>query len=210
MADEVSYEVRDRIAHVTISNGKANALSPAVIAALDASLTRAEDAGDDVGALCITGAAGMFSGGFDLAVMRAGPGEAGRRVTEGGALITRLVGSEVPGVIACTGHAVAAGALLLLGADVRIGAQGAFRIGLIETEIGLVLPAGRASWRANASRAGTCSVRRSAPRCTPPTARPRPVSSTRWSRSMRSRRPRRRRRSAGPSCRARRIAARSG
>ena len=28
MSDLVSYEVRDRIAHVTIDNGKANALSP--------------------------------------------------------------------------------------------------------------------------------------------------------------------------------------
>jgi len=61
-------------------------------------------------------------------------------VTDGGALITRLFGSEVPVVIACSGHAVAAGALLLLGADARIGARGAFRIGLIETQIGLVLP----------------------------------------------------------------------
>jgi enoyl-CoA hydratase len=148
MAEEVSYEVRDRIAHVTIANGKANALSPTVIAALDESLTRAEDAGDAVGALCITGGPGMFSGGFDLAVMRSGPTEAGKLVTDGGALITRLFGSEVPVVIACSGHAVAAGALLLLGADIRIGAQGPFRIGLIETEIGLVLP----RWAAELAR----------------------------------------------------------
>ena len=32
MTDVVAYEVRDRIAHVTIDNGKANALSPDVIA----------------------------------------------------------------------------------------------------------------------------------------------------------------------------------
>src|SRR2546428_8816140 len=127
--DVVRYEVRDRVARVTIANGKANALSPDVIAQLDAALTRAEDAGEEqVGALLITGAPGMFSGGFDLAVMRAGAAAAGRLVTDGGALITRLFGSEVPVVIACSGHAVAAGALLLLGADARIGARGAFRI----------------------------------------------------------------------------------
>ncbi len=148
MPDEVIYEVRDRVAHATIANGKANALSPAVIAALDAALTQAEDAGDDVGALLIGGAPGMFSGGFDLAVMRSGPAEAGRLVTDGGALITRLFGSEVPVVIACTGHAVAAGALLLLGADARVGARGAFRIGLIETQIGLALP----RWAAELAR----------------------------------------------------------
>ena len=149
MSDEVSYQVDDRVAHVTIANGKANALSPAVIAQLDAALTRAEDAGEEqVGALLITGAPGMFSGGFDLAVMRSGATEAGALVTDGGALITRLLGSEVPVVIGCTGHAVAAGALLLLGADVRIGARGAFHIGLIETQLGMVLP----RWAAELAR----------------------------------------------------------
>jgi enoyl-CoA hydratase/carnithine racemase len=147
--DVVQYDVRDRIAHVTIRNGKANALSPDVIAALDGALTRAEDAGEErVGALLITGSPGMLSGGFDLAVMRSGPEAAGRLVTDGGALITRLFGSELPVIIACSGHAVAAGALLLLGADVRIGARGAFRIGLIETELGMVLPA----WAAELAR----------------------------------------------------------
>ena len=137
----VQYEVRDRVAHVTISNGKANALSPDVLAQLDTALTRAEDAGEaQVGAMLITGAPGMLSGGFDLKVMRTSAEAAGKLVTDGGALITRLLGSEMPVVIACSGHAVAAGALLLLGADERIGASGAFRIGLIETEIGLVLP----------------------------------------------------------------------
>ena len=78
-------------------------------------------------------APGMLSGGFDLKVMRSSPGAAGKLVTDGGALITRMFGSEMPVVIACSGHAVAAGALLLLGADERIGVSGAFRIGLIET-----------------------------------------------------------------------------
>jgi enoyl-CoA hydratase len=147
--DLVQYAVRDRIAHVTIANGKANALSPDVIAQLDAALSRAEDAGEEqVGALLITGSPGMLSGGFDLKVMRSSAEAAGRLVTDGGALITRLFGSEVPVVIACSGHAVAAGALLLLGADERVGARGAFRIGLIETEIGLVLP----RWAAELAR----------------------------------------------------------
>jgi enoyl-CoA hydratase len=139
--DTVSYEVRDRIAHVTIRNGKANALSPAVVAALGDAISAAEDAGDEqVGALLLTATPGMFSGGFDLEVMRSGPREAGALVTDGGELIARMYGSEVPVVIACTGHAIAAGALLLLGADARIGARGAFRIGLIETQLGMVLP----------------------------------------------------------------------
>jgi enoyl-CoA hydratase len=141
MQEVVNYEVRDRIAHVTITNGKANALSPDVIAALEDALTRAEAAGaDEVGALCISGTEGMLSGGFDLKVMRSSPQAAGRLVTDGGALFSRMFGSAVPVIVACTGHAVAAGALLLLGADYRIGARGDFRIGLVETQLGMVLP----------------------------------------------------------------------
>jgi len=139
--DLVQYEVRDRIAHVTIANGKANALSFDVLGGLDDALSRAEDAGEaEVGALLITGAPGMFSGGFDLKVMRSDPESAGRLVTDGGELFVRMYGSPVPIVVACSGHAIAAGALLLLGADARIGARGEFRIGLIETQLGMVLP----------------------------------------------------------------------
>ncbi len=137
----VQYEVRDRVAHVTIANGKANALSPEVIAGLGDSLSHAEDAGEaQVGAMLITGAPGMLSGGFDLQVMRSGAEAAGKLVTDGGELFARMYGADIPVVVACTGHAIAAGALLLLGADAWIGARGEFRIGLIETQLGMVLP----------------------------------------------------------------------
>ena len=137
----VQYEVRDRIAHVTIANGKANALSFDVLAGLGQALSRAEDAPEEeVGALLITAGPGMFSGGFDLQVMRSGPEAAGKLVTDGGELFARMYGSQVPVIVACTGHAIAAGALLLLGADIRVGARGEFRIGLIETQLGMVLP----------------------------------------------------------------------
>jgi enoyl-CoA hydratase len=141
VSDLVSYDVDDRIARVEIHNGKANVLAPEVIAALGDALTRAEDAGpDQVGALVITATPGMFSGGFDLKVMMSSAEAAGRLVTDGGELFSRMFGSEVPVVVACTGHAIAAGALLMMGADYRVGALGAFRIGLIETEKGMVLP----------------------------------------------------------------------
>jgi len=137
----VQYEVRDRVAHVTISNGKANALSPDVLAELANALTRAEDAGEaEVGALLVTGRPGMFSGGFDLDVMRSGAEAAGRLVTDGGELFARMYGSPVPVLVACSGHAIAAACLLMMGADIRIGARGEFRLGLIETQLGMVLP----------------------------------------------------------------------
>ena len=63
-----------------------------------------------------------------------------RLVSDGGALFTRLFASALPVVVAAPGHAVAAGALLLLAADERIGVDGSFKIGLIETQIGMFLP----------------------------------------------------------------------
>jgi enoyl-CoA hydratase len=143
MSDQppVTEAEHGKVLVATIAHGKANAISYDVIAGLNAALDRVEQS-DEAGAaaLLVTGTPGMLSGGFDLAVMRAGPKEAGQLVTEGGALFTRFFASPVPVIVACTGHAVAAGALLMMSADYRVGAIGDFRIGLIETQIGMVLP----------------------------------------------------------------------
>jgi enoyl-CoA hydratase len=141
MADTVTVEARDTIRVVTIDDGKVNVLGHDVLDALDGILTDAEAAGEgEVGALVITGRPGVFSGGFDLKVMMQGPQQAGELVTKGGALFTRMFGSPVPIVAACTGHAIAAGALLMMSTDERVAAAGEFQIGLIETAKGMVLP----------------------------------------------------------------------
>ena len=140
VTNPVTYELRDGIAVLSIDDGKANALSFDVLAALESGLDRAEAEG--AGAVVLVGRAGMFSGGFDLAVMRGGdPKAVGGLVTAGAELVLRLYGSGRPIVAACTGHAVAAGAFVLMGAHHRVGADDAtFRICLIETQIGMVLP----------------------------------------------------------------------
>lgn len=139
MSDTVSYELRDRTAVIAIDDGKANALSFDVLAAINDGLDRAD--ADDAGAVVLQGRPGMLSGGFDLAVMRSGDAKATiGLVTTGAELVLRLYRSSRPIVAACTGHAVAAGALLLMGAHFRVGADGAFRIFLIETQNGMVLP----------------------------------------------------------------------
>ena len=139
MTNSVTCELRDGIAVISIDDGKANALSFDVLAAVNDGLDRAD--ADGAGAVLIAGRAGMFSGGFDLAVMRGGdPTAMGQLVTDGADVVLRLYRSGRPVVAACTGHAVAAGAFLLMGAHHRVGAEGAFRICLIETQIGMVLP----------------------------------------------------------------------
>ena len=60
--------------------------------------------------------------------------------TAGGAFIRQVYGASVPVVAASTGHAVAAGALLLCGCDYRVGVDGPVKIGLNEVAIALTLP----------------------------------------------------------------------
>ncbi|MEO8554355.1 MAG: crotonase/enoyl-CoA hydratase family protein, partial [Kofleriaceae bacterium] len=81
-----------------------------------------------------------FCAGFDLKVMMSGPANATALLTRGSELLLRLYAAKVPLVIACTGHALAGGALVVLTGDLRIAAQGAFKLGLNEVSIGLPVP----------------------------------------------------------------------
>jgi enoyl-CoA hydratase len=131
------YELQGPVAHITMDDGKANALSDAMVAELGEALTRAEK---EASAVVLAGRPERFCAGFDLKVMMSSPEAAQRLLRSGAALLMWLYGSPLPIVVACTGHALAAGALVLLTADVRFGASGAFRIGLNEVAIGLPVP----------------------------------------------------------------------
>ncbi len=125
---------------ITIDDGKANALSPDIIATVSDEIDRAE-ADSDVRALVIAGREGRFSAGFDLGIMQSGDWNAiVNLVADGGALIRKLYGAGLPVVAAAHGHALAAGALILLGCDVRVGADVDAKVGLNEVAIGMVLP----------------------------------------------------------------------
>ena len=87
-----------------------------------------------------TGRPGIFSGGFDLKVLGAGGADAGRMLEEGFLLALRLLEHPAPVVIACNGHAIAMGGFLLLSADYRVGAEGAYRLMANEVAIGLTMP----------------------------------------------------------------------
>ena len=133
----VTTTVEDGVAVVRFDDGKANVLSYTAVDALGAALDRAEADADSV---CIVGRDGKLSAGFDLSVMTAGPDAARDLVAKGGELLMRLYLHPQPVVVAVTGHALAAGALLVLSCDVRIGADVPAKIGLNETAIGMSLP----------------------------------------------------------------------
>jgi enoyl-CoA hydratase len=136
----VEHVAEGTVALITMDDGKANALSKQAIAEIGAAIDAATEDSNIVAAV-IAGRDGVFSGGFDLNVMRSGDFEAVvDLVADGGDLVRHIYCSDLPIVAACTGHAIAAGALLLLGCDIRVGALGDKKIGVNEVMIGMVLP----------------------------------------------------------------------
>src|SRR5690606_39192132 len=121
----VAYDLADGVATLTMDDGKVNAISPAMLAALDTALDRAEADGAIV---VLAGRSGVFSAGFDLKTLGARDKAAADLARGGFALTSRLVSFPAPVIGACTGHAVALGALLLAACDYRIGASGDFKI----------------------------------------------------------------------------------
>ncbi len=137
MADLASYTLDNKVAVIQMDDGKANALSRPMIDAVTDGLARAEK---EASAVVLAGRPEKFCAGFDLRVMMSSPEAAKELLVAGSGLLMKLYGSTIPLVIACTGHALAGGALVVLTGDYRIGAQGAFRIGLNEVQIGLPVP----------------------------------------------------------------------
>ena len=133
----VSYQVQENIATITIDDGKANAVSFQFLEEVNAALDQAEQ---DNAVVILTGRPGKFTAGFDLSVVTKG-GEAALKLARAGAQLTvRLLGFPTPVIVACNGHCVALGALLLLSTDYRVGVEGNYKIGTNEVAIGITLP----------------------------------------------------------------------
>ena len=114
-----------------------NAVDPATAEALFQAFV-AFDTDDTQSVAVLTGAGGAFSAGFDLKVMRSE--RMVELMTKGSDLALRLVGHPAPVVLGVTGHALAMGAVLMLTADWRVGAEGDYKLGLNEVRIGLFVP----------------------------------------------------------------------
>ncbi len=133
----VTYACADSIATITMDDGKANVLSPDMQSEIHGAL---DQAAADQAVVILQGREDIFSGGFDLAVLRSGGPGAVQMLKGGFVLSERLLTFPRPVVGVCTGHAVAMGVFLLLSTDYRIGATGKYRITANEVAIGLTMP----------------------------------------------------------------------
>jgi len=138
MIELVSYERHDTVTALIMDDGSMNLLSVTMLESLNAALDRAEADGTVV---LLAGRKGVFSAGFDLAVFKRAKDEQFRMMRAGARITERLLAFPAPVVIACTGHAIAMGAFLLLSADIRLGVlEGPLKISVNEVAIGLTVP----------------------------------------------------------------------
>jgi enoyl-CoA hydratase len=137
VAEPVTYVLNGSVASITMDDGKVNSLSPRMLADLNHALDRAVA---DNATVLLTGRDQRFSAGFDLSILKQGGAAAHEMLMAGFRLAERLLSFPTPVVVACNGHALAMGSFVLLSADLRIGAAGAFKIGANEVAIGLTMP----------------------------------------------------------------------
>jgi enoyl-CoA hydratase len=130
------------VAVVTLDDGKMNAFTHASIGAFHAALSRAT--ADAAGSVLIRGNRKALSAGFDLKVMGKGSGDdVAELFAAGFELILRIFEFPRPVVMACEGHALALGAIMLLAADLRLGAAGGSpkaKVGMTEVTINMAVP----------------------------------------------------------------------
>jgi len=129
----------DAITEINMSRPPVNALNVELLQAIRHAMDHAVSGG--ARGVVLSGMPGMFSAGVDVPALlgrdRNGVREFWREFF---LTCSKLAMSPVPVIAAITGHSPAGGAVLSLFCDYRVMAEGPFRIGLNETQVGLVVP----------------------------------------------------------------------
>jgi len=129
----------EEVRELRLNRPPANALSPQLIVALREAVEGAPR--DGARALVLSGAPGMFSAGLDVPLLLTLNRAEIAAVWLGlYALLRALASSPIPIAAAITGHAPAGGTVLPLFCDWRGMAEGDWKIGFSEVQVGLPLP----------------------------------------------------------------------
>jgi len=137
-------EIQDHgpIRELKLARPPANALDLALCTALHEAIDTA--IADGVHGIVLAGGPRLFSGGLDVPYLLSLSDTASLREAWGAFLsVARaLAAAPVPVAAAIGGHAPAGGCVLALCCDYRVMASGPYRIGLNETQVGLIAPDG--------------------------------------------------------------------
>jgi 3,2-trans-enoyl-CoA isomerase len=127
------------IREIQLARPPVNALNQELVHALREAIDNS--VGEGVRGIVLSGAPGLFSAGVDVPALllrdRQGVLDYWREFF---ALCGTLARVPIPMVAAVTGHSPAGGAVLALFCDYRVMAEGPFRIGLNEVQVGLIVP----------------------------------------------------------------------
>ena len=136
----IAIERHDDVAVVTLHHPPANALTRAVLEALEQAVRAL--ATDATRAVVLTGSGKFFSAGLDLFELERvlGSPDADAFARQFDATMIGLFTLDKPVVAAINGHAIAGGAVVAGTADFRLVADGALQLGLSEVQVGAVFP----------------------------------------------------------------------
>lgn len=127
------------ISEIQLARPPVNALNLGLVRALRSAVDESVRSG--ARGIVLSGAQGLFSAGVDVpALLQCDHAGAREYWREFFSLCSTLACAPIPLVAAITGHSPAGGAVLALLCDYRVMAQGPYRIGLNEVQVGLVVP----------------------------------------------------------------------
>lgn len=127
------------VLEITLQRPPANALNHALVMELRAEIEGAQALGAK--AVVLSGSPGMYSGGLDVPeLLGYDRASMARFWEEFFALLQSIALAPIPVAAAITGHSPAGGAVLAIFCDTRIAADGEFKLGLNEVQVGLPVP----------------------------------------------------------------------
>lgn len=136
---KMNCEIDNGIAVIEMDDGKANAMDNVFVEEFAESLDRVES--DNAKVLIFAGRPGFFSGGLDLKLLTTlQPTELSKFSETLALTMLRVFCLPIPTIAACTGHAIAGGAMLCFACDRRFIVDGNYKIQMNEVLIGIPLP----------------------------------------------------------------------
>jgi len=136
MTTSVIVERRPPIRIVRLDSGKRNILTTTAVEELKDALSPDPEAP----AIVLLGRTDGFCSGLDNASLAESQSSRDALLAAMGELLYEALAGPTRIVCGCEGHAVAAGAMLLLVSDIRLGVPGSYKIGFTEPRIGMPLP----------------------------------------------------------------------
>jgi 2-(1,2-epoxy-1,2-dihydrophenyl)acetyl-CoA isomerase len=122
----ILYEVRDKVAHLTLNRPEAaNSLGPTVAAEMMDAMVRSEDDRANVRAMVVTGAGRFFCAGADLKGFYTPNDGLKSRVSVFHAVLSRIARAEFPVIAAVNGAAAGAGMGLACACDIVFASESA-------------------------------------------------------------------------------------